>query len=135
MMTVGEMAMQAGVTSDAVRYYVRIGLLHPKRNPENGYRLFAASDIDRLRFVVRAKALGFTLAEMRQVFSDIEAGGSPCPYVRNTLQRRIVGNKKIIAGLVALQERMETAQKEWQDIPDNMPSDKIFCHLIESNNA
>jgi len=134
-MTVGEIAIQAGVTPDAVRYYVRIGLLHPERNPENGYRLFSASDIDRLRFVVRAKVLGFTLAEMRQVFSDIEAGYSPCPNVRNTLQRRITENKKIIAGLVALQERMEQAQKEWQEIPDNMPSDKIFCHLIEPNSA
>jgi len=135
MMTVGEIAVQAGVTPDAVRYYVRIGLLHPERNPENDYRLFATSDIDRLRFMVRAKALGFTLAEIRLVFSDIEAGSSPCPNVRNTLQRRITENKKIIAELVALQERMEQAQKEWQEIPDNMPSDKIFCHLIEPNNA
>ncbi len=133
MMTVGEVAMQAGVTPDAVRYYIRIGLLHPKRNPKNGYRLFSVSDVDRLRFMVRAKELGFTLAEIRRVFSDIAAGGSPCPRVRNTLQRRITENKKVIAELVALQERMEVAQKEWQDIPDNMPSDKIFCHLIESN--
>jgi len=135
MMTVGEIAVQAGVTPDAVRYYVRIGLLHPERNPENGYRLFATSDIDRLRFMVRAKELGFTLAEIKLVFSDIEGGYSPCPNVRNTLQRRITENKKIIDGLVALQERMEQAQEEWQEIPDNMPSDKIFCHLIEPNNA
>lgn len=135
MMTVREIAVQADVTSDAVRYYARIGLLHPKRNPKNGYRLFAAADVYRLRFMVRAKNLGFTLAEIRQIFFNIADGYSPCPQVRGILQQRIAENKNTIDELVALQARMEQAQNEWEDIPDGVANDKIFCHLIEQNNA
>ncbi len=47
MMNVSDLARLVGVTPDAVRYYTRIGLLHPVRDPNNGYRQFSSSDIDR----------------------------------------------------------------------------------------
>ncbi len=131
-MTVHEVAKQVGVTSDAVRYYVRIGLLHPQRNPSNGYRLFSRVDIKRLRFILRAKLLGFTLTEIRHIFSDTEHTHSPCPVVREILNRRICENKKTIDELILLQQRMEQAQRQWHQIPDGIPDDEILCPLIES---
>jgi len=131
MMTTHEIAGQIGVTSDAVRYYVRIGLLYPKRNPSNGYRLFSVADIKRLRFILRAKKLGFTLTEIRQIFSHTEAACSPCPAVRDILNRRIVENKKTIDELTLLQQRMEQAQKQWDHIPDGIPDEETLCPLIE----
>jgi len=65
-MAVKEVATAAGVTSDAVRYYARIGLLRSKRNPVNGFRKFSNADIHRLRFIARAKKIGFTLSEINQ---------------------------------------------------------------------
>jgi len=131
MMTVHEIAMQTGVTPDAVRYYVRIGLLHPQRNASNGYRLFSAADIKRLRFLLRAKKLGFTLTEIRQIFTDTEHAHSPCPTVRDILERRIRENKKTIDELILLQQRMEQAQSQWAKIPDGEPNDDTLCPLIE----
>jgi len=131
MMTVHEVARRVGVTLDAVRYYVRIGLLYPQRSPSNGYRLFSPEDIKRLRFILRAKKLGFTLTEIRQIFSDTEQSCSPCPAVRDILKRRIRENKKTIDELVLMQQRMEQAQSEWDQIPDGVPDDKTLCPLIE----
>ena len=63
-MKIGELAKQAGVAIDTVRYYERQGLLPPPRRQESGYRSYALDDVRRLRFIRRAKDLGFTLEEI-----------------------------------------------------------------------
>jgi len=134
-MTVKQLAKSSSMTSDAVRYYTRIGLLHPTRDSDNGYRQFSSTDNHRLRFIARAKQIGFSLAEIRQVFADAEQACSPCPRVRDILQRRITENRLQIEMMTALQERMEQAQREWGKIPDGMPDGESICQLIEAINA
>jgi DNA-binding transcriptional MerR regulator len=134
-MRVNELAKHSSVTPDAVRYYTRIGLLHPKRDAINGYRRYSTNDNHRLRFIARAKQIGFTLAEIQQVFSDAEQSCSPCPRVREILQRRIIENRQKIKILQSLQLRMEQAQSEWDHISDGMPDGESICQLIESINA
>ena len=68
-MKIGELAQRAGVRIDTVRYYERQGLLPPPVRQPSGYRSYAPSDISRLRFVRRAKALGFTLEEIRELLA------------------------------------------------------------------
>lgn len=58
MLTVIELANRSGATPHAVRYYTRLGLLRPKRNPDNGYRLYQPREIIWLRFIQQAKRLG-----------------------------------------------------------------------------
>ena len=68
-MKIGELAHRTGVPIDTVRYYERQGLLpQPERQP-SGYRSYQPSDITRLRFVRRAKVLGFTLEEIRDLLA------------------------------------------------------------------
>jgi MerR family copper efflux transcriptional regulator len=68
-MTIGRLAQRAGVNIDTIRYYERHGLLPaPTRRP-SGYREYAADDVERLRFIRRAKNLGFTLNEIAQLLS------------------------------------------------------------------
>lgn len=68
-MRIGELAKQAGVGIDTVRYYEREGLLPPAQRLASGYRSYAAQDMQRIQFVRRAKALGFTLPEIRDLLS------------------------------------------------------------------
>ena len=131
-MTVKGLATAANVTADTVRYYVRAGLLHPVRNPENGYRHFSAADVDLMRFICRAKTLGFTLSQITNIFADVEAGVSPCPKVRATLQLHIEENRQHIDELLALQARMELAERQWKGMEDGMPEGSSICHLIEA---
>jgi len=68
-MKIGQLAREAGVPIDTVRYYERNGLLpEPQRQP-SGYRAYQPGDVQRLRFVRRAKALGFTLVEIRDLLA------------------------------------------------------------------
>jgi MerR family mercuric resistance operon transcriptional regulator len=66
-MKIGDIAGEAGVTVQTVRYYERRGLLpEPDRRP-SGYREYAPEIVDRLHFIKRAQELGFTLSEIREL--------------------------------------------------------------------
>ena len=132
MMTVAVLAKQSGATPHAVRYYTRMGLLSPTRNPENGYRQYKPSEVSWLRFIRQAKALGYTLHEIQEIMHDRDEGNSPCPRVRELLQRRIVDNRRHLQELLELQDRMETALVQWSEMPDSKSSGHSVCHLIES---
>jgi MerR family copper efflux transcriptional regulator len=68
-MTIGKLAQQAGVAVDTVRYYERTGLLPEPLRRESGYRAYSADTVKRLRFIRRAKALGFTLQEISELLA------------------------------------------------------------------
>jgi Cu(I)-responsive transcriptional regulator len=68
-MNLGELAQRADVGIDTVRYYERQGLLPAPQRLASGYRSYDRGDIARLRFVRRAKALGFTLSEIRELLA------------------------------------------------------------------
>jgi len=66
---IGQLAKRAGVAVDTVRYYERNDLLSPTSRLASGYRRYGDAELKRLRFIRRAKALGFTLAEIRGLLS------------------------------------------------------------------
>lgn len=68
-MKIGELAKRSGVGIDTVRYYEREGILPKAQRLASGYRAYDAEDMRRLRFVLRAKACGFTLAEIRELLA------------------------------------------------------------------
>lgn len=132
MFTVNELALETAAPPHVVRYYARIGLLKPKAHQQNGYRLFGSMDAQHLRFIRRAKNLGFTLNEIRQITEHADHGESPCGEVRRIIQQRIVENRTKIDAMLSLQTRMETALEFWQAMPDGNPDGHHVCHLIES---
>ena len=70
--TIGGLADDLGVSVDTVRYYERRGLLaEPDRTPA-GYRQYDEADVARLQQILRAKALGFTLSEIRELADDAD---------------------------------------------------------------
>jgi len=66
---IGQLAKQAGVAIDTVRYYERSGLLAPAARLASGYRRYGSAELKRLRFIRRAKTLGFTLEEIRELLT------------------------------------------------------------------
>lgn len=73
-MNISELAKATGTTTDALRYYERLGLLDPPARQDNGYRRYAAPDAARVRFIRSAQALGFSLAEIRTIIPQLAAG-------------------------------------------------------------
>lgn len=69
-MRIGQVARQAGVSIDTVRFYERRGILtEPQREPTSGYRTYPTDASRRIRFIKRAQDLGFTLKEIRELLS------------------------------------------------------------------
>lgn len=134
MLTVSALSKAAQTTADTIRHYVRIGLLTPSRNPDNGYRLFSDDEIKKVQFIRRAKGLGFTLHDIQTIFDHGKAGESPCPAVRDIIQQRINKNRSRLAELNRLQQRMDSALEKWKSMPDGEPNGDAICHLIESIN-
>ena len=66
--TIGRLAELAGVHVETIRYYEKRGLLDPPSRSAAGYRLYDEADLWRLEFIARAKQLGFTLAEITELF-------------------------------------------------------------------
>lgn len=132
-MTVATLARRAAVTPDVIRYYARIGLLHPTRDKQNGYKLFSDQDVKRLSFIRKARSLGYRLSEIAEILGEASQGRSPCPRVRDIIRQRIEENRRRLDELVALQERMEQALATWNDLPDGAPDSQSVCHLIESD--
>lgn len=131
-MKVGELAKAAGVTAETVRHYTREGLLHPQRDPENGYQLYDGPSLNRLRFIQRARTLGFSVREISEILDHADHGDSPCPLVRDLLASRLPEIQARIAQLQALAERMEQALSTWRHMPDGTPDGHSLCRLIES---
>jgi len=131
MLTVSELSKEVKMTPDAIRHYVRIALLSPSRNPDNGYKLFSNDDIKKVKFIRRAKALGFTLHDIQIIFNHSDKGQSPCPAVRDIIRQRLEDNKEKLIELNTLQNRMEQAMDKWQSMPNSTPDGDAICHLIE----
>ena len=68
-MTIGKLAEQCGIGVETVRYYERRGLIAEPERTESGYRRYAREAVDRIRFIVSAKELGFTLNEISELLS------------------------------------------------------------------
>lgn len=106
--TIGELASNAGVTREAIRYYEREGVIPPAARGGNGrYRRYASADADRLRFVRRARELGFTLDEVRELLAL--AGGDPsqpCGDVNRIARSHLAQVEAKIAQLTALRREL-----------------------------
>ncbi len=132
MYTASVLAKRADVPLFTVRYYTRIGLLKPSRDLRNGYKMYKASDRDRLKFIASAKELGFTLNEIEEILGHAVHGDSPCPMVRDVVEKRIEENKAKIRELKHLQKRLESAAAMWQTMKNSEPDGHSVCQLIES---
>ncbi len=105
---IGQLATRAGVNIDTVRYYERAGLLpEPARRP-SGYRAYDDGAVRRLSFIRRAKALGFTLAEIDELLSisaqrDVRAAKRAARHKLVAVDQRLVELQRIrdaLAGLI-----------------------------------
>ena len=131
-MTVNELAKRTRVPGHVVRYYTRAGLLRPRRDPANRYHLYRDADVTRLRFIRRAKLLGFTLGDISQILRDADRRESPCPRTRRIIVDRLKESEHRLSALLALQGRMRKAVKVWRKLPDAVPDGESICHLIEA---
>ncbi|WP_183383640.1 MerR family transcriptional regulator [Halomonas stenophila] len=76
-MRVTELARAGGVTAETVRHYTREGLLRPCRDPRNGYHLYDAEALGRLRFIDCLRSLGVGLPEIKKILTWADQDSPP----------------------------------------------------------
>jgi MerR family transcriptional regulator, copper efflux regulator len=76
LMRVGELAKAVGKTVRAMHLYEELGLLEPRARSEGGFRLYGPEAVDRIHWIVKLQAIGFTLAEIQGFVKDFQAAGS-----------------------------------------------------------
>lgn len=86
---IGELASALGLNPKTIRYYEQIHLLPAPERTASGYRRYTASDRERLCFILKAKAIGFTLEEIRTVIDLRCNAQSPCPHVLALLEQKL----------------------------------------------
>ncbi|KAF1693399.1 heavy metal-responsive transcriptional regulator [Pseudoxanthomonas koreensis] len=108
-MNIGQLARATGVPVDTIRYYEREQVLPPARRRPNGYRDYAAEDARRLRFIRRAKELGFALEEIRGLLDLGEkgdAGGADMAAVRSAAREKLALVEARIAELARVRDAL-----------------------------
>ena len=84
-MKIGELAKAAGVSVDTLRYYEKLALIEPPVRMDNGYRLYGAQHLERMRFIRSAHALGFSLTQIGTIIPRLAAG----LVSRETIERQL----------------------------------------------
>lgn len=107
-MTIGKLAKKCGVGVETVRFYEREGLIEEPPRRESGYRQYPEETVHRLRFIRKAKKLGFTLKEIRELLELRLDGEQTCDEVRSLAEAKIAD----IEEKIGLLQKMRTALGE-----------------------
>ena len=109
-MTIGKIAAEADVAIDTVRYYERAGLLPEPPRRESGYREYPADTVKRLRFIRRAKALGFSLPEIAELL-DLSSSRADVRKVKSAAQSKLKLLDEKIAELTRVRDGLQQLVK------------------------
>jgi len=120
-MNIGDVSKHSGLPAKTIRYYEDIGLVKPLRDT-NGYRSFRDSDIHKLAFMGRARALGFTIEDCRNLLALWDDQDRASADVRAIAKQHLAQIESKIADLQAIRETLshlvqECAGDERPDCP------------------
>jgi Hg(II)-responsive transcriptional regulator len=106
-LTIGQLAAQAGVNAQTVRYYERRELLPRPARSGGGYRQYEPETVSRLRFIKRAQDLGFSLEEIRELLALRIARTAACDRVEAKTRGKIAAVERKIAELTRLKATLD----------------------------
>ena len=121
-MNIGSVARETGVPAKTIRYYESIGLIPRARRSENGYRHYGDTDVEVLRFIQRARRLGFSVndvADLLALWHDKERASAD---VKTLARRHVAEMERRIAELDALRRTLvDLAERCHGDDRPNCP--------------
>ena len=130
-MKVIELAKSVKTTVHTVRFYTKNGLLSPSKDLTNGYKHYSQKDLHRLKFILSARELGFSVKDIQKIINESDKGKTACPLVRSIIEERLNETEKNFQETLALRKKMKNAISKWKLKPNLEPTGFMICHLIE----
>ncbi len=132
-MLIRDLAEACDVSTKTIRYYESLGLLPRPRRADNNYRIYGPADADRLRFIIGARSLGFSLDEIAEILALRERGEAPCLYALHLLESKASEIEMRIADLRSLQRELRHLHRQARGLPiDDVEGKACVCHLIQN---
>lgn len=127
----GALSNLAGVSTDTLRHYEKLGILKkPPRTP-SGYRVYTPEALDRVLLIRNALASGFTLKELVTILCVRDAGGAPCREVASLAHEKVQQLTAQIEQLIRLRDTLRRTAEEWDHrLETARPHDRV--NLLES---
>jgi DNA-binding transcriptional MerR regulator len=113
-LSIGELARAGRVHLETIRFYEREGLMLAPRRKQSGHRAYAPGDVRRLRFIQRAKALGFTLREVKELLALKVNPQQPCTEAVRQIEAKAAEVRAKIAHLQAIQRTLNRMKASCQ---------------------
>ncbi len=110
-LSIGQVARQAGVGVETVRFYERQGLLEKPPRKESGYRQYPPEAVSRLHFIKKAKEVGFSLKEIKELLSLRLDTAATCQDVRSRAEAKILDIKQKIQALKRMKQALTDLTK------------------------
>jgi len=129
---VGQIASLGGVKTDTLRFYERAGLMPKTERTAGGYRAYGPDAVERLRFIRKAQALGFSLDQVKRILRLRQSGSLPCDYVIELAEQRLKETDQELRRLKQFRAALGRYVHHWKRTANHDAcAARQFCNLIE----
>jgi len=125
-MRIGELGRAAGVDSETIRYYERVGLLPKPTRQVNGYRAYGANHVERLAFIRHCRALDIPLVEVRQLLELLDHPSADCRTVNRLIDAQLSRVQARLGSLQALERQLQRLRAQC-----DMVHDTTECGILQ----
>lgn len=130
-MRIGELAGRTDFSTKTIRYYEQIGLLSQPERSGSGYRLYTDEDRRRLEFIAKAKHLGFSLEDIRDVLVLHQQQQRPCVHVLALLDQKLIQVDRVLKELRQFRQELGRLRQEAAQRLEELPEGSGICGIIE----
>jgi DNA-binding transcriptional MerR regulator len=127
----GELARLSGVSADTVRFYERRNLLLPAARTSAGYRVFSPDSVARMQMIRAGLSIGFSVAELADIFRERNSGGAPCRRVRKLATEKLAILEERLRELLSWRRELRSTLLAWDRMLAKTPRGKQ-ARLLEN---
>jgi DNA-binding transcriptional MerR regulator len=129
---IGQVAQKTGLSVDAIRFYEKSGLLPRPARTQGGYRLYKEQEVADLEFIQKAQQLGFSLKEIRELFSIQRHPHEVCEHVRDLIAQKLGVVRAKIAELQAMEMDLSGALRQCRTALRQPSKHRNSCPVLEA---
>ncbi|MBO6557049.1 MAG: Zn(2+)-responsive transcriptional regulator [Pseudomonadales bacterium] len=126
---IGELASRTETSVETLRYYESEGLIPEPRRSDAGYRLYTTDDVDRVRFIRRARAMDFSLREVGELLSlQVDREHATCGEVKELAEQKLGAIEIKMAEL----QKMKLALRQITDACEGGELSAVHCTILNA---